>query len=233
MLSLSLTLSLPLLYAGHQNANVSWRAYLRYVSQCRSRNATGRFQLQPSEVQLIITLFKSGVTHDIPFHLFPSCRPHHQLVPPPHATRYVCKSRSVCVYALRARKGDVCWGWRLMNCRIEKDTQFEKGHTRVHSSTTPRVWSWLDAGTFVVAQPHVHPCYWLRYVHAKPIHTFIRMHSHTKLDSAGPLTTCTRHAPDSSGRQCCLHLPHASRYECKSVCVCVFVCVFVCVCVCV
>jgi hypothetical protein len=61
------------------------------------RNVTGR--LHPSNLQLLITLFKSGVAHNIPFHLFPSSRPHHQLVPPPQATRYVCESRSarVCV----------------------------------------------------------------------------------------------------------------------------------------
>ena len=59
------------------------------------RNVTGR--LHPSKVQLLITLFKSGVAHNIPFHLFPSSRPHHQLVPPPRATRYGCESRSVCV----------------------------------------------------------------------------------------------------------------------------------------
>ena len=99
MYAFSLTLSLSLKYAGYQNANIIWRTSWRYVSQCSSRNATGR--LHPSKVPLIITLFKSGVTRNIPFHLFPSCRPHHQLVPPPHARRYVCKSRSaracVCV----------------------------------------------------------------------------------------------------------------------------------------
>jgi len=46
---------------------------------------------------------------------------------------------------------------------------------------------------------------------AQPIHTFIRMHSHTKLDSAGPLTTSKRRAPGSSGRQCCLHLTPAGK----------------------
>jgi len=66
VLSLSFTLSLSLLYAGHKKGNVSWLTSLRYVSQCRSRNATGRFK--PSDVQLIITLFQfwSYALHSLP-----------------------------------------------------------------------------------------------------------------------------------------------------------------------
>jgi len=47
---------------------------------------------------------------------------------------------------------------------------------------------------------------------AQPIHTCIRMHSLTKLDSAGPLTTSQAPSP----RQAVLPPPLARRYVCKS-----------------